>query len=47
MYFDYLRFSSGGLDTCDQSFDGVNGCRAHKNTLRYGGAPAIPRGRIM
>ena len=47
MYFDYLRFSSGGIDTCDQSFDGVNGCRAHKNTLRYGGAPAIPRGRIM
>lgn len=42
--FDYLRVNSGGIASCDYSFDGENGCRAHSNTLRFGGAPTIPRG---
>ena len=45
--WDYLLFASGGLTTCDMTLDGGNGCRAHCNTTRYGGAPALPRGRIM
>lgn len=45
--WDYIRFTSGGLATCDMTFDGPNGCREHCNTSHYGGAPAIPRGRIM
>lgn len=31
----------GSLPTCDLSFDGPNGCRAHNNTRNYGGYPGI------
>ncbi|ATW57961.1 hypothetical protein CNR34_00028 [Pseudomonas phage nickie] len=31
----------GGLASCDLSFDGPNGCRAHNNTKNYGGYPGI------
>lgn len=47
VYWDYLRFNSGGLAACDLTLDGDNGCRAHGNTSHYGGAPAVPRGRII
>lgn len=33
---------TGPLPTCDKSLDGNNGCRAHSNTARFGGFPAIP-----
>jgi len=42
----YFRMTNGGLATCDYSLDGPNGCRAHQNTLRFGGAPSIPYGRF-
>jgi hypothetical protein len=32
---------TGGLATCDLSFDGANGCRAHNNTPNFGGYPGI------
>lgn len=31
----------GNMPTCDLSFDGENGCRAHNNTRNYGGYPGI------
>jgi len=43
--FDYANIE-GGLDSCDYTLDGPNGCRAHKNTLNFGGFPAIPYGRL-
>lgn len=36
---------SGSLSTCDRTLDGDDGCRAHSNEPRFGGAPAIPRSR--
>lgn len=36
---------AGALQTCDRTLEGVNGCRAHGNETRFGGGPAIPRGR--
>jgi phage-related protein len=44
--WDYLRVNAGGMASCDYTMDGPNGCREHKNTLNYGGFPAIPSGRI-
>jgi hypothetical protein len=44
--WDYLRVNAGGMPTCDYTLDGANGCREHKNTLHYGGFPAIPSGRL-
>jgi phage-related protein len=44
--FAYLRFYSGGLTSCDYTFDGPNGCRVHENTPNFGGAPGIPSGRL-
>lgn len=32
---------SGANPTCDLSLDGPNGCRAHNNTINYGGYPGI------
>jgi phage-related protein len=45
-------YTSGGtasvsLPTCDRSLHGSNGCVAHDNNLRYGGAPSIPRSRTV
>ncbi len=31
----------GSLASCDLSFDGPNGCRAHNNAKNYGGYPGI------
>lgn len=45
--FDYFRLLSGGLATCDNVLDGTNGCRAHDNSRRYGGAPGILKGPII
>lgn len=36
---------AGALPTCDRTLEGANGCRVHANQTRFGGAPAIPRGR--
>ena len=44
--FDYFRAISGGLTTCDYSFDGPNGCKAHMNEPNFGGAAGLPYGRI-
>lgn len=33
---------SGGIATCDKSYAGTNGCKAHSNSARYGGFPGIP-----
>ena len=37
---------SGSTETCDKTLDGANGCAAHLNQARFGGAPGIPRRRI-
>jgi hypothetical protein len=42
---DYIDIT-GGLASCDYTLDGQNGCRTHKNTSNFGGAPALPYGRI-
>jgi phage-related protein len=34
---------SGGLSTCDFTFDGVNGCEAHSNSENFGGLPGLSR----
>jgi phage-related protein len=44
--FDYFRALSGGLATCDYSFDGPNGCKVHMNEPNFGGAAGLPYGRI-
>lgn len=36
----------GDLESCDLSLFGKNGCRAHKNSKRFGGYPAITIMRI-
>ena len=33
---------AGLLPSCDKAFEGPNGCRAHDNTLRFGGFPLVP-----
>lgn len=33
---------TGNLPTCDKALEGLNGCRAHDNVLRFGAFPAIP-----
>lgn len=38
---------AGSLPSCDRTLEGVNGCRVHANQTRFGGAPAIPRGRAL
>ena len=37
---------TGSSETCDKTLDGANGCIAHNNQQRFGGAPGIPRRRI-
>lgn len=37
---------TGAMLTCDYTLDGANGCREHDNTLNFGGAPALPYGRL-
>lgn len=32
---------TGGRPTCDLSFDGPNGCKAHSNSKNFGGYPGI------
>lgn len=44
--WDYLRVAAGGLASCDYTLDGPNGCRVHANQIHYGGAPALPVGRL-
>ena len=44
--FGYIRFSRGGLASCDYTMNGPDGCAAHNNTRNYGGADGIPSGRI-
>jgi len=46
--FSFKHFSgtNDGQPTCDYTLDGPNGCRAHHNTLRFGGFPALPSGRL-
>jgi phage-related protein len=34
---------AGSKTSCDLTFDGANGCKAHANALRYGGFPGIRR----
>lgn len=34
---------TGGLTSCDFSYDGPNGCAAHNNGARFGGFPGIRR----
>jgi phage-related protein len=41
--FPYLRFTSGGLGTCDRTADGPDGCRVHKNLHRIFLFQGIPR----
>ncbi len=36
---------SGTEPTCDRTLEGDDGCRAKSNQARFGGGPAIPRGR--
>lgn len=45
--FDYYRLLSGGLTDCDRTLGGPNGCRVHKNTRRFGGAPGILHGPLV
>jgi len=44
--WDYFHADSGGMSTCDYTLDGSNGCRAHGNTLNFGGCPSLPYGRL-
>jgi hypothetical protein len=44
--WSYFHCDSGGLPACDYTLDGPNGCRAHMNTLNFGGFPSLPYGRI-
>ena len=44
--FSFFRFLSGGLTTCDYTFEGPNGCRHHQNTPNFGGFPGILAGRL-
>lgn len=37
---------TGSKLSCDYTLDGPNGCREHDNTLNFGGAPALPYGRL-
>lgn len=37
---------TGSSETCDKTLDGANGCAAHLNQARFGGAPSIPRRRV-
>lgn len=45
--WEYFTVDSGGLQTCDYTLDGPNGCRVHQNTNNYGGFPGIPGGRLV
>jgi len=38
---------SGPIATCDKTLADVNGCRAHNNAARFGGAPGIPQGQVI
>jgi phage-related protein len=44
--WEYFKVTTGGLATCDYTLDGPNGCRAHNNTINFGGFPSIPYGRL-
>jgi phage-related protein len=46
LYFEYLTFNSGGLANCDYTLNAGTGCVTHKNSLNFGGFPAIPYGRL-
>lgn len=35
------------LPSCDKTLGGVNGCRVHANSLRFGAAPGIPQGAVI
>lgn len=37
---------TGSSESCDKSLEGANGCEAHNNQARFGGAPGIPRRRV-
>jgi lambda family phage minor tail protein L len=37
---------TGGETICDYTLDGPKGCRDKDNTLNFGGAPALPYGRL-
>jgi hypothetical protein len=38
---------SGPLLACDHTLDGANGCRAHQNTVNFGGCPnLVPQGSL-
>lgn len=32
---------AGALETCDYTLNGANGCKAHSNTLNFGGFPGL------
>jgi len=38
---------TGAIATCDKTLAGANGCRAHANAARFGGAPGIPQGAVI
>lgn len=43
--WNYFRAYSGGLQSCDYTLDGANGCRYHEHSRNFGGFPALPYGR--
>lgn len=40
--FDWIRFPSGGLSSCDFTLRGPNGCLAHENGVDFGGFSEMP-----
>ena len=38
---------AGIITTCDKTLADPNGCRAHNNAARFGGAPGIPQGQVI
>jgi len=40
--FDWIRFTAGGLPTCDFTLKGANGCEVHQNVIDFGGYSEMP-----